>query len=86
MNAPLSPAQDRRLYETDRAAWYEQAAPRLVQQWRERPAKLTEDWPRLSDDYRLVLWALMTDAEKRAAWTLTPESGREMLRKRKEAA
>ena len=56
---------ERELYETDRPAWINQAAPRTAQIFADTlDATLAGMWSRMPRDYQTAVWALLPEPQR----------------------
>jgi hypothetical protein len=56
---------ERTLYETDRTGWLAYVAPNMARQIATDPDdKVNRDWPRIPEDYKAAVWALLPEAQK----------------------
>lgn len=56
---------ERELYETDRPAWINQAAPRMAKIFADTPdATLADMWARMPRDYQTAVWAHLDESAR----------------------
>ena len=53
------------LHDTDRTTWIAYVAPKMASQIATDPDdKVNRDWPRIPDDYKAAVWALLPEPQR----------------------